>query len=93
LEGEQKRGRETKRKEEEQWGTSFQAKQLGGIETNIAITTSIAKEVGNASTASDNRAYFNERSGENRGSNGMSLIEDRRDSMKPICYGCRQKGE
>jgi len=82
LKGEQERGRVTKRKEEEQWGTSFQAEQPGDTETNIAMTISMAKKAGNASTADDNRTCSDGRSKENKGCNGAS-------STKPICYGCR----
>jgi len=49
-------GREIERKKKEQWGTGSKVEQLG--ETNIAMTTSVAKEAENASTADNNRAYL-----------------------------------
>jgi len=89
LEGEQERERVTKRKEEEQWGISSQAEQPGDTETNIAITISMVKKAGNASTADSNRTCSDRRSEEDKGCNSASSTKDRRGSTKPICHGCR----
>ena len=53
----------------------------------------MAKEAGNTSTADDNRACSNGRSGENRCSNGIPSIESRVCSKKPLYHEYEQKGE
>ena len=80
MKGEQKRRREIEREEVKQWR---------GTETDIAITTSVAKEIRNASIVGDNRAYSNGRSEENKHGDGDSSTENRRCSMKPIHYRYR----
>jgi len=49
------------------------------------MTTSVVKKAENTSAASDNRAYSNGGSGEDRGSNGMPSTEDRGCSKKLLC--------
>jgi len=53
----------------------------------------MAKEAGNTSTADDNRACSNGRSGENRCSNGMPSIESRVCLKKPLYHEYEQKRE
>jgi len=54
------------------------------------MTTSVAKEAGNASTAGNNRAYSNRRCGKDECSDGKTPIaRSRVSSKKPICQGCR----
>jgi len=53
-------------------------------------TTSVAKKVGNALTADNNRVCSNRGSGEDRGGNSASSTEDRREGRN--CYNCGRFG-
>jgi len=74
LEREQKRRRKVERKKGEQWGTGSKVKQSEGTKANIAMASSLAKEVGDTSTVGPNRIYSNGRSREDRCSNGAASI-------------------
>ena len=86
LKGEYERRGKTERMT--RTGESSPKKTRDAITSN-AMTTSVAKKVENASTASNNRAYSNGGSGEDRGGNGMLSTKDRGCSKKPLCDGSR----
>ena len=90
LKREQKRAKKAERQKEE-WDTSSKDKQPGGIEANIAKTSSLAKETEDASIAGSNRTCSNRRSRENKCRNDDPLTESR--VWKLIYHGCRQEEE
>ena len=57
------------------------------------MTTSLAKEAGNASIVGNNSACSNGGSGENRCSDGTPSTESRVCPKKPLYYGCGQRKE
>jgi len=61
---------------------------LRGTRANIAMASSLAKEVGDASIAGSYRACSDRRSRENECSNGEPSTEGRVSLEEPICYGC-----
>jgi len=63
--------------------------QIAGTAISDVMTTSMAEEAENASSADDNRACSNRGSREDKDSNGVPLTEDRGCSKKPLCNGSR----
>jgi len=70
---------------------SFKAKQSRG--TAITTTTSLAKEIGDFSTANTNRTYSNRRNGKNKYSSKKSGKVNRTTKKRALCNGCRQREE
>jgi len=54
-----------------QWGTSFKDEPWKSTTATMEMAPSLAKEAGDASAVGNNRACSNERSGENKCSDGM----------------------
>ena len=63
--------------------------QVARTATSDAMTTSVAEEVGNASSVGDNRTRSNGESGKDKCSNDMLSTEGRGCSKKPLYYGHR----
>ena len=93
MKGEQERRREIKKEEGEQWDTNPKIEQPRGTHTSTVMASSLAKEVGNASTTGSNRTCSNGRSREDKHSDGKPSIEGRIFLKEPICHECRQKRE
>jgi len=64
---------------------------LRGSRANIAMTSSLAKKAGDASTVGSHRACSNGRDRKDECGDGEPSTEGRVSSRKPICYGCGQK--